>query len=81
MYFRYFYPEGNPSSFPPEAAAAAAAVMTPHHNPGTGLDLAWVERSEVNLPAVLRRAATLGTRRTVKQQWQVEAGGSLETPS
>ena len=40
------------------------------HNPGVELDLAWLERVQVNLPAVLRRAATFGTRRTVKQQWQ-----------
>lgn len=39
-------------------------------NPGTDLDLAWLEQVRVNLPAVQRRAATLGTRRTVKQQWQ-----------
>ena len=35
------------------------------------LDLAWLEQVRVNLPAVKRRAETLGTRRTVKQQWQV----------
>jgi len=40
------------------------------HNPGTELDLAWLEQVHINLPAVLRRASTLGTRRTVKQQWQ-----------
>ena len=40
------------------------------HNPGIPLDLAWLESTRVNLPAVQRRAATLGTRRTVKQQWQ-----------
>jgi len=40
------------------------------NNPGIDLDLAWIEQVRVNLPAVLRRAATLGTRRTVKQQWQ-----------
>ena len=40
------------------------------HNPGQDLDLAWLEEVKINLPAVLRRAATYGTRRTVKQQWQ-----------
>jgi len=40
------------------------------HNPGMSLDLAWLEQVRVNLPAVKRRAETLGTRRTVKQQWQ-----------
>jgi len=45
--------------------------MSPEpHNPGIELDLAWLETVKINLPAVLRRAATLGTRRTVKQQWQ-----------
>ena len=41
------------------------------HNPGMALDLAWLEQVRVNLPAVKRRAETFGTRRTVKQQWQV----------
>jgi len=46
--------------------------MSPEpHNPGMELDLAWLETVRINLPAVLRRAASLGTRRTVKQQWQV----------
>merc|ERR1712002_5446 len=40
------------------------------NNPGMELDLSWLEKVRVNLPAVLRRAATLGTKRTVKQQWQ-----------
>jgi len=45
--------------------------MSPEpHNPGMELDLAWLETVRINLPAVLRRAASLGTRRTVKQQWQ-----------
>ena len=40
------------------------------HNPGVQLDLAWLEQVRINLPAVLRRAGSYGTRRTVKQQWQ-----------
>ena len=40
------------------------------HNPGMDLDLAWLEMVRVNLPAVKRRAETLGTKRTVKMQWQ-----------
>jgi len=40
------------------------------NNPGIELDLAWLEKVYVNLPAVKRRADTFGTRRTVKQQWQ-----------
>ncbi len=39
-------------------------------NPGMPLKLDWLKNTQVNLSAVERRAATLGTRRTVKKQWQ-----------
>jgi len=39
-------------------------------NPGTGLELDWVRDVRVNRSAVERRAATLGTRRSVKKEWQ-----------
>jgi deoxyribose-phosphate aldolase len=39
-------------------------------NPGTPLDLEWVREIRVNRSAVERRAATIGTRRTVKKDWQ-----------
>ena len=39
-------------------------------NPGTDLDISWVRKSCVNLPAVNRRAETLKTRRSIKKQWQ-----------
>jgi len=39
-------------------------------NPGTPLELDWVEEVRVNRSAVERRTATLRTRRTVKKQWQ-----------
>lgn len=39
-------------------------------NPGTAFDLGAVEGALVNRSAVERRAATLGTRRTVKKEWQ-----------
>lgn len=39
-------------------------------NPGTSLDLGWVESSKVNLPATNRRAASHKTRRSVKNVWQ-----------
>ncbi|XP_020604673.1 deoxyribose-phosphate aldolase-like [Orbicella faveolata] len=39
-------------------------------NPGVPLDLEWVSRARVNLPAVKRRADTLKIRRSVKKQWQ-----------
>ena len=42
----------------------------PERNPGMPLDLARVEDVRVNRSAVERRAATIPTRRTVKQQWQ-----------
>jgi deoxyribose-phosphate aldolase len=39
-------------------------------NPGTPLELDWVREVRVNRSAVERRAATLGTRRSVKKAWQ-----------
>ncbi|CAK8683810.1 deoxyribose-phosphate aldolase-like [Clavelina lepadiformis] len=40
------------------------------YNPGINLDLEWVQKTAINLPAVNRRAATLPTKRTVKKAWQ-----------
>src|ERR1035438_5852093 len=34
------------------------------------LNLEWVEQIRVNTSAVERRASTIGTRRTVKKEWQ-----------
>jgi len=45
-------------------------TVTGPNNPGVELDLAWIESTRCNLPAINRRAATLGTRRCVKKQWQ-----------
>ena len=42
----------------------------PHRNPGFPLELEWVSDIQVNRSAVERRAATIGTRRTVKKDWQ-----------
>ncbi len=39
-------------------------------NPGTPLELDWVEAVQVNRSAVERRAATLFKRRSVKKDWQ-----------
>jgi deoxyribose-phosphate aldolase len=47
-----------------------AAASHPARNPGTHLELDWVRDVRVNRSAVERRAATIGTRRTVKKQWQ-----------
>lgn len=43
-----------------------------HHerNPGIPLDLGWVNATRVNLSATERRTATLGTRRSLKKDWQ-----------
>jgi len=48
----------------------AARPAEPLRNPGTSLDLSLLTRLRVNRSAVERRAATLGTRRTVKKEWQ-----------
>ncbi|NNG04552.1 MAG: deoxyribose-phosphate aldolase [Inquilinus sp.] len=47
-----------------------AAAGGEHRNPGTALELDWVEDIRVNLSATERRTATLTTRRSVKKQWQ-----------
>src|ERR1700688_3682213 len=39
-------------------------------NAGMALDMDWVREVHVNRSAVERRAATMGTRRTVKKEWQ-----------
>jgi deoxyribose-phosphate aldolase len=54
----------------PPAKAVPAPVVTHGRNPGFPLDLDWVERVRMNRSALERRAATIGTRRTVKKDWQ-----------
>ncbi len=49
---------------------AVDPAVPPPRNPGVPLDLDWVEWVRVNRSAVERRAVTMGTRRTVKKQWQ-----------
>lgn len=39
-------------------------------NPGIPLDMGWVRDTEVNLSATQNRARTLGTRRSIKKEWQ-----------
>ncbi|MCI0366101.1 MAG: hypothetical protein L0219_19755, partial [Phycisphaerales bacterium] len=39
-------------------------------NPGIPLDMGWVRSTRANLSATERRTATIGTRRTVKKDWQ-----------
>src|SRR5467141_3300451 len=66
--------------YEPAVAPVVAPAVTPERalrvvtrserNPGTALDLELVSALRVNRSAVERRAATIPTRRTVKQQWQ-----------
>jgi deoxyribose-phosphate aldolase len=53
-------------------AGKAVVVSEPDHkrNPGFPLDLEMVESVRMNRSALERRAATIGTRRTVKKEWQ-----------
>ena len=56
---------------PPVAPATARSTAhPPARNPGFPLDLDWVGRIRMNRSALERRAATIGTRRTVKKDWQ-----------
>jgi deoxyribose-phosphate aldolase len=48
----------------------AEALKLPLRNPGTALELGWLRGLRVNRSAVERRAATLGTRRSVKKNHQ-----------
>jgi deoxyribose-phosphate aldolase len=53
-----------------ETLQAPAGAATAQRNPGMPLDMGWVSRVHVNRSAVERRAMTMGTRRTVKKEWQ-----------
>lgn len=46
------------------------AIQKINRNPGIPLDMGWVRATTVNRSATERRAATLSTRRSVKQDWQ-----------
>ncbi|MEQ9570069.1 MAG: deoxyribose-phosphate aldolase, partial [Longimicrobiales bacterium] len=59
-----------PDAPPGHRAPAPPPPGEPPRNPGLPLELDWVEHVRVNRSAVERRAATLGTRRTVKKAWQ-----------
>jgi len=52
------------------ASGREASEDQPARNEGMPLDLSWLRDTRVNRSAVERRAATLGTRRTVKKDWQ-----------
>jgi deoxyribose-phosphate aldolase len=53
----------------PSSTAPFEVPVAPR-NPGTPLELDWVEEVRVNRSAVERRTATLRGRRTVKKEWQ-----------
>ncbi len=54
----------------PNAVPGGLDLPFAPRNPGIPLELDWVRDVRVNRSAVERRAATLGTRRTVKKEWQ-----------
>ncbi len=45
-------------------------AFTRPRNPGVPFDLGWIKGMRINLSAAERRAATIGTRRSVKKDWQ-----------
>jgi len=57
-------------SRPPSDPPVPTDLREDARNPGTALALDWVREVRVNRSAVERRAATLGTRRSVKKEWQ-----------
>jgi len=54
----------------PASATARYGGRELEPNRGTPLNLDWLENVRVNTSAVERRAQTIGTRRTVKKEWQ-----------
>ncbi|MEO1152402.1 MAG: deoxyribose-phosphate aldolase [Pseudomonadota bacterium] len=58
-----------PAVATPETPAQLPQVTEPR-NPGMDLDLDWVRRLQANTSAIERRAATIGTRRSVKKDYQ-----------
>src|SRR5260370_34072667 len=55
---------------PADTAIANYAGRDLQHNRGIPLNLDWVNAVRINTSAVERRAQTIGTRRTVKKEWQ-----------
>ncbi|HEX7117650.1 MAG TPA: deoxyribose-phosphate aldolase [Longimicrobiales bacterium] len=53
-----------------DAVPIRAAEPAEARNPGIPLELDWVRAARANRSAIERRAATIGTRRTVKKAWQ-----------
>ena len=70
-------PEGSDKAGKGRALLQTVKDLVPHpagrdtnRNPGTALKPEWFDSIQVNLSAVERRAATMGTRRTVKKEYQ-----------
>src|ERR1700719_2769477 len=55
---------------PSDTAIASYAGRELQPNRGIPLNVDWVNAVRVNTSAVERRAQTIGTRRTVKKEWQ-----------
>ena len=49
---------------------ATSSDLWLERNAGMPFDLSWLEETRVNKSAVERRAATIGTRRAVKKEFQ-----------
>ncbi len=63
--------EPGAAAVPAESSERALRIfIRPERNPGMPLDLELVRALRANRSAVERRAATIPTRRTVKQEWQ-----------
>jgi deoxyribose-phosphate aldolase len=60
----------NPTSTALNVPFVPETTNPQQRNPGIPLDLGWLKHVQVNRSATERRALTLGTRRTVKKQWQ-----------
>ena len=64
--------EASAGSAAGQQKTATPGKALPAHptNRGVPLNLDWIEEVRVNTSAVERRAATIGTRRSVKKEWQ-----------
>ncbi len=52
------------------ATATQLPQLTHSRNPGMALDLDWVASVQANTSAIERRAASIGSRRSIKKDWQ-----------
>ena len=54
----------------PISPSSGPKAVPPERNPGTALELGWLEPVQANRSAIERRATTLTKRRSVKKEWQ-----------